>query len=173
MSWEAPKTWVPDELVTAALLNTHLRDNLNALKTPPSDHYECDESSNYSTTSESFVDVDSTNLALSLTTNGGDVLVHFHGVVTASNGIVYFDVEIDDGGTPYRVGGDDGIIATVVQNLTPGHTITFTRLITGLDAGAYVFSLQWKKGSGGATLWAGAGTSTCDLHPQFWVREVS
>ena len=32
MSWTNPRTWVAGELVTAALLNTHLRDNLSALK---------------------------------------------------------------------------------------------------------------------------------------------
>jgi len=31
MGWTLPRTWVQDELVTPALLNTHLRDNLNAL----------------------------------------------------------------------------------------------------------------------------------------------
>lgn len=28
MAWTAPRTWVTSEVVTAALLNTHLRDNL-------------------------------------------------------------------------------------------------------------------------------------------------
>lgn len=31
MSWTTPKTWATDDLVTAALLNEQLRDNLNAL----------------------------------------------------------------------------------------------------------------------------------------------
>ena len=31
MAWTAPKTWVPGEMATAALLNTHVRDNLLAL----------------------------------------------------------------------------------------------------------------------------------------------
>lgn len=31
MPWTTPRTWAPDELVTAALLNTHLRDNLSYL----------------------------------------------------------------------------------------------------------------------------------------------
>lgn len=33
MSWTNPRTWVKGELVTADLLNAHLRDNLLALKT--------------------------------------------------------------------------------------------------------------------------------------------
>jgi len=32
MAWTAPKTWVPGELVDAAGMNTHVRDNLDALK---------------------------------------------------------------------------------------------------------------------------------------------
>lgn len=31
MAWTSPRTWVAGELVTAALLNAHLRDNLNAV----------------------------------------------------------------------------------------------------------------------------------------------
>lgn len=31
MAWTTPRTWVAGEVVTAALLNTHLRDNLNAV----------------------------------------------------------------------------------------------------------------------------------------------
>lgn len=31
MAWTAPRTWVAGEIVTAALMNTHLRDNLNDL----------------------------------------------------------------------------------------------------------------------------------------------
>src|SRR3990167_2256647 len=31
MAWMTPRTWVAGELVTAAILNTHLRDQLNAL----------------------------------------------------------------------------------------------------------------------------------------------
>jgi len=31
MAWTAPRTWVAGETVTAALLNTHIRDNLNAI----------------------------------------------------------------------------------------------------------------------------------------------
>jgi hypothetical protein len=31
MTWTAPRTWVAGETVTAAIMNTHVRDNLNAL----------------------------------------------------------------------------------------------------------------------------------------------
>jgi hypothetical protein len=32
MAWTTPRTWNVSELVTAALMNTHVRDNLNYLK---------------------------------------------------------------------------------------------------------------------------------------------
>lgn len=31
MAWTEPRTWIVGEVVTAAMLNTHLRDNLNAI----------------------------------------------------------------------------------------------------------------------------------------------
>lgn len=33
MSWTTPRTWIPGETVTASLMNVHVRDDLNALKT--------------------------------------------------------------------------------------------------------------------------------------------
>lgn len=35
MAWTSPRTWVAGEVVTAALLNTHLRDNLMMLEFTP------------------------------------------------------------------------------------------------------------------------------------------
>jgi len=32
MAWTTPRTWVTSELVTASVMNTHVRDNLNHLK---------------------------------------------------------------------------------------------------------------------------------------------
>lgn len=34
MAWTTPRTWSTGELVTAAVLNTHVRDNLNAIGNP-------------------------------------------------------------------------------------------------------------------------------------------
>jgi len=34
VTWTDPRTWVTDEVVTSALLNTHLRDNLKAISHP-------------------------------------------------------------------------------------------------------------------------------------------
>ena len=170
MAWTTPKTdWVLGELATQSHLND-IGNNLAALKDPPSDNYELDEGSDYSTSSTTFVDVDGTNLALTINTNGGDVLVHFHGMIgkAAASHYWYFDVEVD--GT--RIGGDDGIIGQL-ESTNSRDPVSFTRLITGLAAGSHTFKLQWKVNANSITLYAGAGTTNSDLHPQFWAREIS
>jgi hypothetical protein len=167
MAWTAARTWVTGELVTASIMNSAVRDNLDALKAPPSDDYTADEGSDYTETSTSFVDIDATNLDFTLVTGGGDVLVHFHGTFDHSAaGRVYLDVDVDGS----RTAGDDGIVTAVASDPI---VVTFTRLISGLSAGSHTFTLQWKTNAGTITLYAGAGTASYDLHPQFWAREIS
>jgi hypothetical protein len=36
-AWTTPRTWVASEVVTASIMNTHIRDNELLLKTPYSD----------------------------------------------------------------------------------------------------------------------------------------
>jgi hypothetical protein len=145
-------------------------DNLRALKNPPSAHYEPNESADYTTTSTSWTNVDTSGkLTLSITTTGGDVMLGFSGVVTKStDGTVFFDVQVDGAG---YVAGDDGLAA--LWNSSGRGTVSFVRLVP-LAAGAHTFTLRWKiTGTGAATMYAGAGTANLDFHPQFWVRELS
>lgn len=171
MTWTTPKTWVTGEPLTAGDLNTHLRDNLNALKTPPTAHVEPDEAADFSASpGGNWVEVDATGdeLTLTITTTGGDVLVHFHGGVSSSTAqSVYMDVAVDGA----RAGGDDGIVVETVASANYKVAFSFTRLITGLSAGSHTFTLMWYVSGGTLTLYAGAGASF-DMHPQFWVREV-
>lgn len=156
------------ELLTAEDLN-HMIDNIEALKDPPSAEYTANEGSDYTTTSSSFVDVDGTNFVLGITTAGGDVMAHFHGSLLLTGGATgHFDVVVD--GVLHA--GDDGIIVQLAGG-SP-EVVGFTVLITGLSSGFHTFRLRWKTSSGGTlTLFAGAGTANRDVHPQFWVREVS
>jgi hypothetical protein len=164
-TWHTPASWSVGQLVTATNLNEQLRDNLEFLKTPPTALYNVNQGSDYTTTSTSFVDVDATNLSLTITTAGGDVLIAFMGF-TGGTSRAYYDVAIDG----VRLAGDDGLIANVLANFTP---VSFVALKQGLAPGSHTFKLQWKVNSGTATMYAGAGTSALDIHPQFWVREVS
>lgn len=174
MGYTTPITW-NSSLVTVAQMNEQIRDNLNALKDPPTDSYDVNEGADYTTTSTGFQNVDTTDLAMSITTTGGDIMVHFHGTVDngSINTRVYFDLFSNTLGG--RVGGDDGIVYIQMPTSTSGqgHSVSFTRLITGFGAGTHGFTLQWKVSGGTATMYAGAGTSNKDMHPQMWAREVS
>jgi hypothetical protein len=166
MAWTAPKEWDVGDLLTAVDMNTYVSDNTAALKNPPTASYVTDESSNFQTTSNSFVDVNAV-FNLTLTTSGGDLLICFSGtILTGASVVVALDVELD--GT--RIGGNDGIIANGINSNAPW---SFVRLKTGVSAASHTLKLQWKTSGSTATMYAGAGSSNYDLHPQFWVREVS
>jgi hypothetical protein len=157
--WSSPRSWSVGELVSASLLNSHLRDNLEFLKGPPTALYILNESSDYTTTSTSFVNVDGTKLSL----------IGFCGCVLESAGTLFFDVEVD----AVRTGGDDGLCVVTPTTASQRLNASFFKLIQGLSAGVHTFKLQWKVTAGTATLLAGSGTSNGDIHPQFFVREVS
>ncbi|MBL8162621.1 MAG: hypothetical protein JNJ61_11595 [Anaerolineae bacterium] len=171
--WTAPLTWQDNDLVTAALLNTHLRDNLEYLKRSSAAHFLANLASNYSTTSTSFVDVDATagNMAHTINTVGGDVLIGFtSGLVSNGGGSTYFDVYIDpDGSDPGgRFGGDDGL----ARQTDAYEYISFVIVKKGLAAGSHTFKLQWKVSASTGLIYAGAGAAGNDTHPTFWVREL-
>jgi hypothetical protein len=169
--WTTPKTWNTGDPLTASDMNTHIRDNFEFVKTPPTGYYKANEASDYTTTSNSFANVDATNFALTITTAGGDVLVGFSGGVKHSTAAqnIYFDVEVDG----VRSAGDDGIVFIAAPGASYNVNASFVRLIRGLSAGSHTFKLQWKTSAATATMPAGAGTVNQDTHPEFWVREVS
>lgn len=167
--WTNPKSWSTGELVTAALLNAHLRDNLDFLKTPPTALKILNQASDYSLTNTSYADVDGTNLALNITTAGGDVLIAFSGsIINSTPTSVFFDVDVDGS----RTGGDDGLVVVTPSSASQRVNVTFFKLLQGLAAGVHTFKLQNKQLSGTTTLFAGAGTSNGDIHAQFFVREI-
>ena len=135
-----------------------------------SDDYVADEGSDYTTASATFVDIDATNLSLELTTVGGEIMIGFHGSWDTSNinSINNLDVVLDG----VSVGGDDGIIQMRQEVAGKAQAISFVRMICGVQAGTHKLTLQWLTGGGTLTLYAGAGTSNLDSHPQFWAREA-
>lgn len=171
-TWTTPRTWSTGELVTASIMNTHVRDNLNALKTPAGGYNTLNLGADITTTSTSFADVDSTNLSLTFTTGGGDVLIFFLGAVSSSaNTSIYLDIY--ESVAAGRLGTDDGLYLvganTVISFIYPA-VICFRA--TGLSAASHNFKLQWKTGSGTATMYAGAGTANKDVHPHFFAVEI-
>lgn len=143
-------------------------DNIRAVKEPPEDNYTLNEGADYTTTSTSMVDVDATNLALAITTTGGDVEVGFPGAVSNStNGAaVSFDLWVDGA----LLAGNNGIIGCTVpaaNRIVPMH---FTVTIP-LAAGAHTINLRWRVGSGTGKLYAGAAFFNGDFHPKFYAVE--
>lgn len=72
-TYTTPRTWVAGEIVTAALLNTHLRDNLDYLKARPVARASDFDNTVISTSSTAFVDV--TGASVSITTSGSSRLL--------------------------------------------------------------------------------------------------
>ncbi len=171
MAWTAPTTQTTGTLITAAIWNTDLVDNLTDLKDPPSDNAELNEGSDYTETSTSFADIDSTEgkFKHTIITNGGDIMVGFHGNIRNTGGSIFLEIDVD--GSPHA--GDDGLIGQGGSVAIPANSISFFRIIPGLSAASHIFKLQWKVSAGTGTLFVGAGTGSGDLHPQFWVREIS
>ena len=51
MAWTSPRTWVTSELVTAAIQNTHVRDNFTALRASPANRCDAYDASTQVVTS--------------------------------------------------------------------------------------------------------------------------
>lgn len=122
----------------------------------------------YQTTSDidsyadDFVDIDSDNLNLTITTAGGDVLAAFQGAVhcLGDSTTVLIDIEVDG----VRQGGNyTGIVSAGIDSTRS--PIGFSYLIRNLGAGAHAFKLQWKSNLNGMGM-------RLKSHAQFWAREI-
>lgn len=170
MTYTDPQTWITGNSISAEELNREIKDNISALKDPPTDSHIVDQGADYTTASTSFTDIDATNLKLTITTTGGDVLIGFYGMVSfaAVTNTVFLNITKD--GTV--IVADDGIQAEQIRHVDQRSAIAFCYLLTSLVADTYEFRMQWKVTASTVTLYAGAGTANADLHPQFWVREI-
>src|SRR5215475_4560022 len=145
MGWTSPPSWVAGNVIGATDLNTYVRDNTNYLLARPKTVIKRDNNANYTTTSTSFVDIDGTNLAASITISGSVLLMGFVGVVSPGGILAnypWFDFTID--GTRYASAGADGLIRSTsttsggIQD-TP---VCILGIATGLSAGAHTVKVQ-------------------------------
>lgn len=178
MAWTTPKTWVSEPLLSSDL-NTHLRDNLQALKDPPTAIFTADGGTDYTVGIGGWADVDATDFKLSITPTGDTVLIGFSGVVTYTtdfDGYAYLDVLLDNAA---RLGGTDGLAAIetkasggIVSNT---ETCSFFYLLTGLTPNQEItLKLQAKISNGfGVSIHANEAGGAGATVSQFWVREVS
>lgn len=162
MTWNNPATRTTGDLINASIWNTDLVDNLLALKNPPSAVAEV--ATNYTSSSNIFVDVDSTNLKLTITTTGGIVLAYFGAeLAVGSSGFSQITVAMDT----VNVAGTNGIGS--FSSSIGSETQNFLYYIDGVSAGSHDFALQWRNTDSQSMTLRGA-----IRYPiQFWVREIS
>lgn len=162
MSWTTPKTWSANEIVGAADMNTHIRDNMNALKDPP--FYQTAITANWSASATTWTGISS--LSAVLNTYGGDIMVHFQAFIWNEEAAV----NLQYNGTSY-VTTTSGLARTMRIGLTGtniGNHVTYTVWVTGLPSGTHVFAPVVKTDNG---QWA---QLQGDRNPiMFWVREAS
>ncbi len=127
-------------------------------------------SGDYTTSSVTMVDVDGTNLALTITTRAHRVKIGFVGTVSHSGtGQIYLDVAVDgtdQGQTSGPVYGLVGQRITTAAYILNG---SFTYLTDVLSAGSHTFKLRWATTGATATI---QGGSTSKAYMQFWVEET-
>jgi len=146
MAWTTPPTFASGQVVTAADLNSYLRDNTNYLFSGrPSASVLRVTTSDYSTNSSSFVDIDSTNLVLTLTVSSGRVLLMMNATWGMTGGAAaYLDWIVD---STTRLGGTYGLMAGGVQS-----NVCLVGLATGLSVGSHSFKPQYR--SSGSLIYA-------------------
>lgn len=161
--WTAPKNWTTSELLTAALLNTHLRDNLDWLKTPPIQVHT--PTANATTSSTTFV---TTGWQVTLNSASGGFLCWLRTVQLANTGAYgQYDIEVD--GTRQGVGYPWGLGLSYQVSGGGYQLLTFTHYVPPLAAGSHTFKLMFSV-AGGGSLTLHAGTAT--VRSEFGVREI-
>jgi hypothetical protein len=154
--WTAMNDLSTGDLVTEADMDA-IRGNIEYLLDPNHARTRRDTAS-YTTTSTTFVDVDATNLAISLETHGGPVLVSVAGAasMTGVGALTYFDLEVDGVRQGSASGSGAGLVAFTSPAASHQHNISLAHLVTGLAAGTHTFKLQWRVSATTATLYAAA-----------------
>jgi hypothetical protein len=159
--WTTPTTWNPGQVVSATDLNTHLRDNLNYLVSGfPMSMVVRNNAGNYTTTSTTFVDVDATNLIITITLQSGRAIIYAQcmclGDAAAGDGME-IDIIVD---STTRAGNATHGLFRVARTLR-SHAAVFA-VFTGLSVNAsHTFKLQFRTvGAGTATIEANPGNTT-------------
>ena len=159
--WTQPRSWSVGELTTASLMNQHLRDNLDWLKTPPQGIYTVPTS--IGITSTSMVDIMS---PITINSAGGAFLVGMQAGMSCSVATVIatFDLQVD----AVSQGGSAGIAFFNGTGSGTGLNASFVFYVSPKIAGSHVFKLRASVSTGSATIYGASG----GYNAQFWVREI-
>ena len=159
--WTQPRSWSVGELTTASLMNQHLRDNLDWLKTPPQGVYTVPTS--IGITSTALVDIMS---PITITSAGGAFLVGMQVGMSCSAAavVVTFDLQVD----AISQGGATGL--TYFNGIGTGTAFnaSFVFYVSPKTAGSHTFKLRACVSAGSASIYA----ASAGYNAQFWVREI-
>jgi hypothetical protein len=166
--WTTPRTWATGELVTAAQLNQHLRDNLDWLKSPVWAQHIGTGTGNYALTpvTNTWTLIHS-DFERSLTSLGGRVLIHAACLVnTTATGTTGLSLEIDG----VMQGNTDGIAAIF------GAGTAFLSFVfpVVLSAGPHTIRLMTRVTTAGTvTIYNHPSSSGQRQTPLFWIGEIA
>lgn len=144
-TWTAPRTWTAGEIVTAALLNQHLRDNLEWLAvrglTPTSDL----DGTVGNTSSSSFTDIGS-SFEITTVKSNAVVLSVCWGTAVQGNTVDVYNVTLNFDGT--NLGDSSRGCLELVGGTSHHHSFAILRIHTVASAGAHTLKLQARRSSG-------------------------
>lgn len=160
-TFTTPRTWVAGELVTASMMNTHVRDNLVQLKTPPSARYNNTSYTPVAVSSSTWVEPDTSNLTVNVTTAGGRLKISWQCLVYQSGGSegIHFNIGVDGayvGDTNHGMGGIFCSTTSFNYNYSTEHTTA------ALSAGAHTVKIFAHT----------AGSTVYMTKPSLFVQEI-
>jgi hypothetical protein len=163
---------VAGEALTKTLLDQEVRDNIAYLGARAADDYELDGGTDYTTASTTWVDIDATNLKLTITPeSNGYILIHFEGSFKHDTVAGQVHIDFTVGGT--RLGGQSGIARWKFDAATSRGWISITRRVAVTKGVAVEVRVQWKTPAGNVILYNGdAAVANDDIETQFFVMEV-
>lgn len=159
-TWTTMNNLSTGDLVTEADMDA-LRGNIEYLLDPNRQRLLRNNGGAYSTTSTAFVDVDATNLAATITTNGGPVLVMVSAVGYVGNTGAYLALDVAVDGTRLAAAHTGGLISPKFDVALSEKALAFAVLATGLAGGTHTFKLQWRVSAGTGYLQSDSG---CPVH---------
>lgn len=143
-TWTMPRTWATGEIVTAVMLNAHLRDNLDYLKARPTSVVSDFDGTVASTTSTSFTDL--SGMSVNITTSGSSKLrIDASGSANSGGtGVACYVTVLVDG---TNQGNATYGMAHVQLSGTAGFSISFVTAAAVSD-GAHTVKLQFRSSTG-------------------------
>jgi len=149
--WTPPATWNAGDIVTAAQMNTHVRDNLLFLKARTETPFNAVSrviSANFNTGSTVFVDLNA-GLYCTLTTSGAPVLIALSG--TWKNNTIGSDTCMDIMIDGLRI-GDPTYGIFLMQSHGDRYQSFSWSTIRPLGAAVHAFMPQWRVSAGTASV---------------------